>query len=101
MNNQLGKDGLNGRRISIIGSLLCFYDHNCAPNAYITGMMNAADEDVQASMTISVAKRPIEKGEEIFISYTNVAGWDKMQRPGTLHWWTPEGCRCTNSESGE
>ena len=101
MNNQLGKDGFNGRRILVIGSLSCFYNHGCAPNAYITEMMNAADNDAQASMIISVAARPIKKGEEIFISYTNLGGQNKNSRQASLLGWLPEGCRCTKCERGE
>ena len=101
MNNQLGTDGCNGRRILVIGSLWCFYNDSCAPNAYITGMMNAADDDVRASMIISVATKSIKKGEEIFISFTNVAGQNKTSRQGNPHGWLPEGCCCSKSESGE
>lgn len=64
-------------------------------------VMNNTEDDMRASVTVSLTTRLIKKGEEIFFAHKNFAGQDRTTRQQRLQGWLPESCRCTKCERGE
>ena len=101
LNNSEASLRSDGRFVRTLGSLWSFLNHSCEPNAAIHQMQTRTGNDVQAAVAVLETKKPIKKGEEIFISYGNYSGVDRASRQQDLQGWLPNGCRCTKCERGD
>jgi hypothetical protein len=66
-----------------------FYNHSCAPNAYLSTTATTASTEEAATAPAAVearlhALRPIRKGEEVTVSYIPMSGLDGGERRARL-----------------
>lgn len=70
-----------------IGSLWCFYNRSCEPNAALDEEVIATENDTPAALVISHTTRLIKEGEENFISYQKLVGQNEDLRQENLQRW--------------